>query len=156
MLCVFCSHQYPVDTILFFKCPVWHLFVSNDVCLTLIFSSDVQLTLCITDYTNLYNHSGPPFPDHFEAPPNQFHCGPPLEPPPGPCSGWSMPHRRSKYPPDSRQTMEPPVSNGGGVLFHISFFCPYGVIILHHHIFTICWESQWATVFVLCALQAEC
>ncbi|TKW36225.1 hypothetical protein SEVIR_2G426600v4 [Setaria viridis] len=57
---------------------------------------------------------GPPFPDHFEAPPNQFHCGPPLEPPPGPCSGWSMPHRRSKYPPDSRQTMEPPVSNGGG------------------------------------------
>jgi hypothetical protein len=56
---------------------------------------------------------GPPFPDHFEAPPNQFHCGQPLEPPPGPCSGWSMPHRRSKYPPDSRQTMEAPVSNGG-------------------------------------------
>ncbi|KAJ1292197.1 hypothetical protein BS78_02G373400 [Paspalum vaginatum] len=57
---------------------------------------------------------GPPFPDHFEVPPNQFHCGRPLDPPPGPCSGWSMPHRRSKYPPDSRQSMEPPVSNGGG------------------------------------------
>ncbi|KAG2638760.1 protein HUA2-LIKE 3-like isoform X5 [Panicum virgatum] len=56
---------------------------------------------------------GPPFPDHFEAPPNQFHCGRPLEPPQGPCSGWSMPHRRSKYPTDSRQTMEPHVSNGG-------------------------------------------
>jgi hypothetical protein len=45
-----------------------------------------------------------------------------------------MPHRRSKYPPDSRQTMEPPVSNGG-VLFPISF-CPYGVIVLHPRIYS--------------------
>ncbi|KAG0546115.1 hypothetical protein BDA96_02G419900 [Sorghum bicolor] len=62
---------------------------------------------------------GPPCPDHFEAPPpNQFHCGRPLDPPPGPCSGWPMPHRRSKYPPDSRHSMEPPVSNGGGWRTH--------------------------------------
>lgn len=57
---------------------------------------------------------GPMFPDHFEVPPNQFHSGRPLDPPQGPCSGWSMPHRRSKYPPDSRHSMEPPVSNGDG------------------------------------------
>ena len=107
----------------------------------LVFSSDVQLAvLSLTALT--FTYSDPPFSDHFEAPPNQFHCGRPLEPPPGPCSGWSMPHRRSKYPTDSRQTMEPHVSNGG-MLFHISL-CPYGVIVLHFcmYIFTLCCESH--------------
>lgn len=54
----------------------------------------------------------PPFLDHFEA--SSTHRGRPSDPPPGPCSGWSMPPRRSKYPPASRHSMEPPVSHEGG------------------------------------------
>lgn len=105
MLSQFCCDQYPVDTIFLERRQVDTIFLEQR-----------QLILFITCCINLHNLSGPPFPDHFEALPNQFHCGQPLE-------GWSMPHRRSKYPPDSRQTMEPPVSNGGGMPVHISF-CP--------------------------------
>ncbi|CAM0907107.1 unnamed protein product [Alopecurus aequalis] len=46
----------------------------------------------------------PPYPDHFDR-------GRPSDHPPGP---WPMPPRRSKYPPGSRHSMEPPISHEGG------------------------------------------
>ncbi|XP_044330702.1 protein HUA2-LIKE 2 isoform X2 [Triticum aestivum] len=54
----------------------------------------------------------PPYPDHFEA--SSSHRGRPSDGPPGPCTDWSMPPRRSKYPPGSRHSMEPPMSHEGG------------------------------------------
>lgn len=49
----------------------------------------------------------PPYPDHFDH-------GRPLDHPPGPCAGWAMPPRRSKFPPGSRHSMDPPISHEGG------------------------------------------
>ncbi|KAL5217439.1 hypothetical protein ABZP36_018123 [Zizania latifolia] len=56
---------------------------------------------------------GPPVPDHFDASSSApMHYGPPSDPPPGPCSGWSMPPRSSNYSP-SRHSVEPPVPHVG-------------------------------------------
>uniref|UniRef100_A0A0D9VU73 CID domain-containing protein n=1 Tax=Leersia perrieri TaxID=77586 RepID=A0A0D9VU73_9ORYZ len=56
---------------------------------------------------------GPPTSDHFEASSAApVHYGRPSDPPPGPCSGWSMPPRSSNYSP-SRHSMEPPVPHVG-------------------------------------------
>ncbi|XP_044964589.1 protein HUA2-LIKE 3-like [Hordeum vulgare subsp. vulgare] len=54
----------------------------------------------------------PPYPDNFEA--SSSHHGRPSDGPPGPCADWSMPPRRSKYPPGTRHSMEPPMSHDGG------------------------------------------
>uniref|UniRef100_J3LNW6 CID domain-containing protein n=2 Tax=Oryza brachyantha TaxID=4533 RepID=J3LNW6_ORYBR len=55
-----------------------------------------------------------PFPpDHFEASSAApVNYGRPSDPPPGPCSGWSMPPMSSNYSP-SRHSMEPPVPHVG-------------------------------------------
>jgi hypothetical protein len=98
----------------------------------------VDYFFLLTDCKNLYNDPGPPFPDHFGGQP-PLQCGRPSDPPRGQSSGWTMPDSRSKYPPASRHSMEPPVSHGGGISY---FLLPCVVslrltVILYYHIVRI-------------------